>query len=254
MKDATSGNGTEETRRREAMKGRAGAPDTTEAAPAPTKAMVGEGTAARAETPDRPGTGTAPEQGIELPAPATPAPATPTPATPAHESPSGEQERARPGATAASGEGTAVHQAERHHPVAAPREGAGTGRGDESPSTPRADGDSTAARDVGVRGRAAARLLREDECEKFSLRLRHAVGGFVDGPRDAVEEADHVLEELAARFTEAVAHRRRTLRTSWQPGDEATPSTPSTRSTPSTEDLRLALRDYRDMTERLLRL
>ena len=78
--------------------------------------------------------------------------------------------------------------------------------------------------------------------------MRHAVGGFVDEPRASVEEADHVLEELAARFTDAVARRRRTLRTSWQAtgaGENATADT---------EQLRLALRDYREMTERLLRI
>ncbi|MET9893131.1 hypothetical protein ABZZ47_23535 [Streptomyces sp. NPDC006465] len=92
------------------------------------------------------------------------------------------------------------------------------------------------------------RLLPLDEHDKFSLRMRHAVGGFVDGPQASVEEADHVLEELAGRFTEAVTRRRRTLRTSWQSGGEG-------KATDSdTERLRLALRDYREMTERLLKL
>jgi len=76
----------------------------------------------------------------------------------------------------------------------------------------------------------------------------HAVGGFVDGPQASVEEADHVLEELAGRFTEAVTRRRRALRTSWQSGGEGT------ETGSDTERLRLALRDYREMTERLLRL
>lgn len=91
---------------------------------------------------------------------------------------------------------------------------------------------------------AGSRLLPHDECDKLALRLQHAVGEFVDGPRSAVEEADHVLEEVAARFTDAVTQRRRTLRASWQTTDE----------TADTEQLRLALRDYRELTERLLRL
>ncbi|MFJ7964514.1 hypothetical protein [Streptomyces sp. NPDC096324] len=92
------------------------------------------------------------------------------------------------------------------------------------------------------------RMLPLDEHDKFSLRMRHAVGGFVDGPQASVEEADQVLEELAGRFTEAVTRRRRDLRTSWRSGgeDKATGE--------DTERLRLALRDYREMTERLLRL
>ncbi|MFD9332761.1 hypothetical protein [Streptomyces sp. NPDC060065] len=87
-----------------------------------------------------------------------------------------------------------------------------------------------------------ARLLPQDECDKFELRIRHAVGGFVDEPRDAVAEADQVLEELAARFTDAVSRRRTKLRTSWHEKTGA-----------DTEQLRLALRDYREVTERLLR-
>ncbi|UUU21649.1 hypothetical protein [Streptomyces sp. DSM 40750] len=92
------------------------------------------------------------------------------------------------------------------------------------------------------------RLLPHDECDKLNLRMQHALGGFVDGPRSAVEEADHVLEEVTARFTDAMTRRRRTLRASWQPTaeDRATSA--------DTEQLRLALRDYRELTERLLRL
>ncbi|MGK3941928.1 hypothetical protein ABK046_26260 [Streptomyces caeruleatus] len=94
-----------------------------------------------------------------------------------------------------------------------------------------------------------ARLLPHDECDKLSARLHHAVAGFVDEPRSAVEEADHVLEEVAARFADAVKQRRRTLRTSWQAGDGGQGKATSAGDT---EQLRLALRDYRELTERLL--
>jgi hypothetical protein len=92
-------------------------------------------------------------------------------------------------------------------------------------------------------------LLPHEECDKLGQRLQHAVAGFVDAPRASVEEADRVLEELTARFTDAVAHRRRTLRTSWHdtgPDDRATNT--------DTEQLRLALRDYRELADRLMRL
>ncbi|MFC9911033.1 hypothetical protein [Streptomyces sp. NPDC127197] len=92
-----------------------------------------------------------------------------------------------------------------------------------------------------------APLLPHDETDKLGLRMQQAVSGFVDGPRAAVEEADHVLEEIAARFTDAVTQRRRTLRRSWQSTDEGTPATTDT------EQLRLALQDYRELAERLLR-
>ncbi|KUM81036.1 hypothetical protein J7F01_07125 [Streptomyces sp. ISL-22] len=98
-------------------------------------------------------------------------------------------------------------------------------------------------------GHEAAPLFPHDESDKFELQLQHAVSGFVDGPRAAVEEADHVLEELTGRLTEAVAQRRRTLRGSWQSMDVAEDKPGSSTET---EQLRLALRDYRELAERLL--
>jgi hypothetical protein len=87
-------------------------------------------------------------------------------------------------------------------------------------------------------------LLPHEERDKLALRLQQAVSHFVEEPRAAVEEADHVTEEIASRVTDAVTQRRRTVRTSWQPTEEAT----------DTEQLRLALRDYREPAERLLRV
>ena len=132
------------------------------------------------------------------------------------------------------GEDTPVHRKTPVHPVSAdvPREG---GDGTAAPDRP----DAHEARRLPNHD---TRLLPQDECDKFELRLRHAVGGFVDGPRDSVAEADQVLEELAARFTDAVTRRRGTLRTSWQD-----------KSGTGTEQLRIALRDYREVSERLLR-
>lgn len=89
------------------------------------------------------------------------------------------------------------------------------------------------------------RLMPHDEGGKWALRLQDAVSGFVDEPRGSIEEADRVLQEVAERFADAVTRRRRTLRTSWQTtGDDK----------PDTEQLRLALRDYRELTERLLKI
>ncbi|MEH0555117.1 hypothetical protein QA862_30655 [Streptomyces sp. B21-101] len=108
-------------------------------------------------------------------------------------------------------------------------------------------------------GPTASSLLPDEECDRIATRLRHAVVGFVDGPRDAVVEADEVLEELAGRLTEAVDHRRRTLRGSWQQegggkAGGAKERGPAAATAVDTEQLRLALRDYRELTERLLHL
>ncbi|MFI9149338.1 hypothetical protein [Streptomyces sp. NPDC053367] len=99
---------------------------------------------------------------------------------------------------------------------------------------------------TGPAGGHAAPLLAREDCDRFEQRLQHAVAEFVDEPRHAVEEADRTLEEIAARFTDAVTRRRRTLRMSWQSGD-APGSTAD-----DTERLRLALRDYRELAELLL--
>ncbi|MFD5449312.1 hypothetical protein ACWDTR_13705 [Streptomyces sp. NPDC003470] len=90
-------------------------------------------------------------------------------------------------------------------------------------------------------------LLPHEECDRLGQRLHHAVTEFVDAPRASVEEADRVLEELAARFTDAVTHRRRALRTSWHDAGEETRATST-----DTEQLRLALRDYRELADRLM--
>lgn len=106
-----------------------------------------------------------------------------------------------------------------------------------------------AAGEPGTRGDLhEAPLLPRDASDELGMRLQHAVGGFVDNPREAVEEADHVMEEAAARLAEALASRRRTLKASWQDTGDGP------HATADTEQLRLALRDYRATAERLLRM
>ncbi|MFJ8547535.1 hypothetical protein, partial [Streptomyces sp. NPDC093676] len=126
-----------------------------------------------------------------------------------------------------------------------PRSGPG-GRG-EAAVAPRPG--VRAAGEPGTRGDLhEAPLLPRDASDELGMRLQHAVGGFVDNPREAVEEADHVMEEAAARLAEALASRRRTLKASWQDTGDGP------HATADTEQLRLALRDYRATAERLLRM
>jgi hypothetical protein len=126
-----------------------------------------------------------------------------------------------------------------------------TGDGSRSPLVAGHDaatkGHDTATTTKGE-GAQRGRLLPHEECDKLQLQLQHAVAGFVDEPRNAVEEADHVMEELASRVTDALTHRRRTLRTSWQDGED------KHGNAGDTEQLRLALRDYRELADRLLHL
>ncbi|WP_228395828.1 hypothetical protein [Streptomyces sp. RB17] len=94
-----------------------------------------------------------------------------------------------------------------------------------------------------------APLLPHDETDRWEQAMRQLAVGFVDEPRGAVEQADHMLEEIAGRFEEAVERRRRTLRRSWEASEDRGPG-----SDTDTEQLRLALRDYRELADRLLHI
>ncbi|MFG2718934.1 hypothetical protein ACGFW5_11695 [Streptomyces sp. NPDC048416] len=87
-------------------------------------------------------------------------------------------------------------------------------------------------------------VLRPDERDKLQLRLQQAVGGFVDEPRAAVEEAASAVDSLTEQIVETLEQRRGALRASWQGASGGA----------ATEDLRMALREYRRLAERLLSL
>ncbi|MFI1416685.1 hypothetical protein ACH4VX_01625 [Streptomyces sp. NPDC020731] len=170
----------------------------------------------------------------------------------------------RPGDTAPAGTGTHHDGADRtpagtgtHHD-GADRTPAGTGtHHDGAERTPAGTGTHHGGAERTPAGtgthhdgdRAPARLLRLDDTDKLTAQLQHAVAGFVDAPRDAVQEADRALQELTERFTDAVTERRRTLRRSWQTDGAGEGRTAAATDT---EQLRLALRDYRELAERLL--
>ncbi|MEW2624564.1 hypothetical protein [Streptomyces sp. NPDC048106] len=120
---------------------------------------------------------------------------------------------------------------------------AGTTEGTAPDAWPTAPGTRSAPSGAG------APLVPHEETERWEERMRQVAAGFVDRPRAAVEEADRALDEIATRFGEAVNRRRRTLRMSWEDTGDRGPANET-----DTEQLRLALRDYRDLADRLLRL
>lgn len=87
-------------------------------------------------------------------------------------------------------------------------------------------------------------LLPSDGREEIAHRLGHAVNTFADSPREALEEAERAFDEAAAQLMNALAERRRALRAGWADLDHETQST----------ELRFALREYREITGRLLRV
>lgn len=212
------------------------------------------GTDRGTSTSTGPGNRRRPDDPMRAPAPA------PTPAPPPPPSPAGTV-----AAAGAVSPGEGVLPAEPDEP-AEPAEGDPRGRTTAGSRAPVASGTAAATPAATATappaGGQGAPLLPEDECDRIASRMRHAVVGFVDGPRDAVEEADQVLEELAARLTDAVDRRRRTLRGSWQEsangkgdgGKDRAATAATSAPTVDTEQLRLALRDYRALTERLLHL
>lgn len=102
----------------------------------------------------------------------------------------------------------------------------------------------------GPRGRAERRspgpapLFPSDERDRIARRLGRALNTFPDAPVESLEEAEAAFDETTAQLMEALAEQRRALREGWQDHDPETQST----------ELHLALRQYREITQRLLSL
>ncbi|MEV0640858.1 hypothetical protein AB0I77_39225 [Streptomyces sp. NPDC050619] len=86
-------------------------------------------------------------------------------------------------------------------------------------------------------------LLPSDERAELTLRLQHALNTFADSPREALEEAEGAFDEAIARLMNTLAERRRDLHEGWRDPDPE-----------KSDALRFALREYREITQRLLRL
>ena len=97
---------------------------------------------------------------------------------------------------------------------------------------------------AGRRSQGPEPLLSSIERDKVVRRLRHALNTFADTPREALEEAESAYDEATAQLVNALAERRRLLRADWQDQDSETQS----------DELRHALRQYREITQRLLQL
>lgn len=101
------------------------------------------------------------------------------------------------------------------------------------------DGADPAAAPAGQRQRS--RLLAPDELQGTLERWKEIQSGFVDEPRQAVQDADRLVAELMQRLARMFASEREQLEARWSAGDSV-----------STEDLRQGLQLYRSFFERLL--
>jgi hypothetical protein len=100
-----------------------------------------------------------------------------------------------------------------------------------------------AAPDAGTADTAtkAGHLLAADDAEAFRARWTDVQHGFVDEPRQAVEQADGLVAELMQHLAKTFADERGRLEGQWDQGGDV-----------STEDLRTAFQRYRLFFERLL--
>lgn len=132
-------------------------------------------------------------------------------------------------------------------PMAGPGAGSTTGSAADAtiePATPSTTDPAGTAEPAGeqLEGQAApvrsGHLLDQDP-DQVRTRWRELQASFVDDPRESVERADLLVEELVSTLTA----RTTEMRDRWKNAGEG-----------ETEQLRLALRDYREMLERLLTL
>lgn len=98
-----------------------------------------------------------------------------------------------------------------------------------------------AATDGATLDKGAQPLFPSSEAEGFRSRWVEVQTGFVDEPRNAVEQADGLVAEMMKRLATVFADERARLEEQWSRGDDI-----------GTEDLRQALRRYRSFFDRLL--
>jgi hypothetical protein len=84
-------------------------------------------------------------------------------------------------------------------------------------------------------------LLPADVIQELRSRWDQVQTSFVDEPRQAVQQADELVANAMKRIAEGFSNERSRLESQWDRGDEV-----------NTEDLRQALRKYRDFFQRLL--
>ena len=83
--------------------------------------------------------------------------------------------------------------------------------------------------------------MPRDENAEFQRRWEKIQTGFVDEPRQTVEQADELVAHVMRRLAEGFAAERESLEQQWGRGEDV-----------STEDLRIALQRYRGFFQRLL--
>ncbi len=84
-------------------------------------------------------------------------------------------------------------------------------------------------------------LFADAELDGLRTRWDDVQAGFVDDPRDCVQKADGLVSDVVRQLVSGFTEARSRLEQQWSRGEEA-----------STEDLRVALKRYREFFDRLL--
>jgi hypothetical protein len=84
-------------------------------------------------------------------------------------------------------------------------------------------------------------LFADGTLSRLRSRWDDVQAAFVDDPKDCVQKADALVAQVVEQLTRGFSDARARLEDQWARGEEA-----------STEDLRLALKRYRDFFQRLL--
>jgi hypothetical protein len=84
-------------------------------------------------------------------------------------------------------------------------------------------------------------LFAQGDLSELRSRWNDVQATFVDDPKDCVAKADGLVSDAVDQLTTSFSHARSRLEEQWAKGEEA-----------STEDLRVALKRYRDFFDRLL--
>ncbi|MBV9088345.1 MAG: hypothetical protein JO044_00330 [Mycobacteriaceae bacterium] len=165
--------------------------------------------------------------------------------TPQQQQPETTESRERSGSSAqnvdaatAAGPGTDAPSTSQRPGSSTERTGSSTESVEAATTAgPSADGPSAHERT----GTSAAELFPEHELSSLRSRWGDVQAAFVDDPRECVQKADGLVADLVDRLTAGFAEARSRLEEQWARGEEV-----------STENLRVALKRYRDFFERLL--
>ena len=87
----------------------------------------------------------------------------------------------------------------------------------------------------------AGPVFAPESAQSFRVRWSSIQAGFIDDPRNAVQDADRFVADVVQSFTAGVEARRRALTSAWEQDGHS-----------GTEELRLTMRQYRALVDRIL--